>query len=64
LKRDVKIIVHEHLPHAFLCNPSLKIFPQLIDEACDLVRELISLSNQQNLGNEKQNAVDSEKQTN
>ena len=43
LKRDVKIIVHENLPHAFLGQPEIKNYNMFIEEACDLVREMIAI---------------------
>jgi hormone-sensitive lipase len=42
LKKDVSIIVHEHMPHAYLCNPDLKNFDHYMEEACDAIRELVS----------------------
>jgi len=43
VKKDVKIIVHENLPHAFLGQPEIKNYNMFIEEACDLVREMISI---------------------
>jgi len=43
LKKDISIIVHEHMPHAYLCNPDLKNFDHFMEEACDAIRELVSL---------------------
>lgn len=44
LQKDVKIIVHEHLSHAFLCDQDITNYDFLIEEACDLVRELLAIN--------------------
>jgi len=48
LKKDVRIIVHQHIPHAFLCYPDLKNYDVFIREAEELIKELISLEAQKN----------------
>jgi len=40
LKKDVKIVVHEHLSHAFMCHQDLKNFKLYIEEACQLIKEI------------------------
>ena len=42
MKKDISIIVHEHMPHAYLCNPDLKNFDHFMEEACAAIRELVS----------------------
>jgi len=43
LNRDVKIVVHEHLTHAFMCHQDLKNFKLYIKEACELIEDLVGL---------------------
>jgi len=41
INKDVKLIVHEHIRHAYLCHQKLKKYHVFMEEACDLIRELI-----------------------
>ena len=43
LKKDVKLIVHDHIRHAYLCHQDLKNYHIFMEEACDLIRELIAI---------------------
>jgi len=47
LKKDIKMNVHEFIPHAFLCYPDLKNFGDFIEESCQLIRELASLESKE-----------------
>jgi len=42
------MIVHEHIPHAFLCYPDLKNFGGFIEESCELMRELAAIEPKEN----------------
>jgi len=51
LHRNVKIVVHQHLSHAFMCHQDLKNFKLYIEEACNLVRELVRIEPEEFLEN-------------
>jgi len=42
LKKDVRLIVHEHLSHGYLGHYELKDYEVYVEEACELIRELIN----------------------
>jgi len=42
LKKDVRLIAHEHLTHGYMGHYELKDFEVYVEEACDLIRELIN----------------------
>jgi len=41
INHDVKLIIHEHIRHAYLCHQKLKNYHLFMEEACDLIRELV-----------------------
>jgi len=41
-KKDAKLIVHEHLSHAYMCHQDLKNYQVFVDETCELIEELIA----------------------
>jgi len=43
LNKDVKMIVHQHLSHAFMAHQDLKNYRLYIEEACELIRELVGI---------------------
>jgi len=43
LNKNIKIIVHEHLSHAFMAHQDLKDYNMYIEEACELIRELVNM---------------------
>jgi len=42
LKKNVRLIAHEHLTHGYLGHYELKDFEVYVEEACELIRELIN----------------------
>jgi len=44
LEKDVKLIVHENIPHGFLNNNYLKNKDLFVDHAADVIREVINLN--------------------
>jgi len=51
LGKDAHLIVHQNIPHAFLCHEDLKHYTRFIKEACDLISELIRIANGDGNGN-------------
>jgi len=43
LNKDVKLVVHDHIRHGYLCHQDLKNYHIFMEEACDLVRELVAI---------------------
>jgi len=43
LDKDVKMVVHEHIPHGFLNNADLKDKDSFIDHICEVIREVINV---------------------
>jgi hormone-sensitive lipase len=43
LNKDAKLVVHEHIRHAYLCHQDLKNYHLFMEEACDLIKELVEL---------------------
>jgi hormone-sensitive lipase len=48
LNKDVKMIVHQHLSHAFMAHQDLKNYKLYIQEACELIRELLGKTPNEN----------------
>jgi len=43
LNKDAKLVVHQHIRHAYLCHQDLKNYHLFMEEACDLIRELVEI---------------------
>jgi len=43
LNKDAKLVVHQHIRHGYLCHQGLKNYHLFMEEACDLIRELVEI---------------------
>ena len=46
MNKDVKMVVHRDLSHAFLCYQDLKRYDVYIQEACDFMSEMALMEEQ------------------
>ena len=43
MNKDIKLTIYDKFPHGFTFNESLKNYGVLMEDHCDLIRELIEI---------------------